>query len=69
MNNNNDEPYTSYKKICTNLLEEYGKCIVDKSKSNILACNDKLYLIQKWCMKPSGVIHITSADISTHNNT
>jgi hypothetical protein len=52
-----DEPYASYKNICTKLLEDYGKCILEQPKKNIYACNDKLYLIQKWCMNPVGVIH------------
>jgi hypothetical protein len=52
-----DEPYASYKNICTKLLEDYGNCILEKSKTNPFACNDKLYLIQKWCMNPVGVIH------------
>jgi hypothetical protein len=69
MNNNNNEPYTSYKKLCTNLLEDYGKCMLEKAQTNPLLCNDKLYLIQKWCMNPVGVVHITSACIPTHNNT
>jgi hypothetical protein len=56
--NNNNEPYATYKKICTNLVEEYRKCIVEKSNTNQLSCNDKLYLIQKMCMKPSGFIHM-----------
>ena len=56
MNQNisDDEPYSSYKKICTKLLEDYGKCILEKTSQNPYACNDKLYLIQKWCMNPVG---------------
>jgi hypothetical protein len=51
-----DEPYASYKKICTNLLQEYSKCILEKNKINSCECNDKLQLIQKWCMNPVGII-------------
>jgi|UniRef100_A0A6C0JZZ3 hypothetical protein len=65
MNNNNDEPYASYKKICTNLLEEYTKCVLEKSSKNHFACNDKLYLIRKWCMNPEKIICM----IKNHNET
>ena len=81
-----DDPYSSYKKICTKLLEDYGKCILEKTaeysgskaegirensrltleqvldrsssefSQNTHACNDQLYLIQKWCMNPVGVV-------------
>ena len=57
-NNHNNEPYATYAKICTNLAEEYRKCSLEKNLSNKLACNDKLYLIQKICMKPSGFINM-----------
>lgn len=60
MNNNisekKDTSYASYKKICTDLLEEYGKCILEKKQPTSMGCTDKLDLIQKWCMNPVGVI-------------
>jgi hypothetical protein len=62
-NNYNNEPYATYRKICTNLVEEYIKCSLEKTRSNKLACNDKLYIIQKICMKPSGFIHMNNNSI------
>jgi hypothetical protein len=61
--NHNNEPYATYVKICTNLAEEYRKCSLEKTRTNTLACNDKLYLIQKICMKPSGFIHMDNDTI------
>jgi hypothetical protein len=50
----NNDPYAIYKKICTKLLEDYGKCILEKNSQNPYVCDDKLYLIKKWCMNPVG---------------
>ena len=58
-NINKVEPYSSYRKICSRLLDDYSKCMLEKSEKQS-KCDDKLYLIQKLCMNPVGTIIINT---------
>jgi len=59
-----NDPYSSYKKICTKLLEDYGKCILEKTNQPAYTCNDQLHLIQKWCMNPVGNVNVQAMGIA-----
>ena len=54
-NNINNKTFETYQKICANLSEQYDKCISEKKTNKAFECDGKLYLLQKICMRPSGV--------------